>query len=368
MTVVMIVFAAALVFAAASTPAARALAFRLGLISLPRPDRAHKKPTPLMGGVAIYVGATVALMLGGLGARAWLGGWGNLGELAGILSGATLMAAVGLWDDRVRLGSGVKLLAQGAAVALPMLSGVSIRLPIPQPLNLALTVAWILYLTNAVNFTDNMDSVAAGTSMVAASFLTLIAAMNGQYLVASLAAAVMGASLGFLVYNMPLPRASIFMGDAGALFLGYMLAILGIKMRFPDNVRYVTWMVPILVLGVPLYDPVLVFVSRYRRGVSLMQGGVDHVSWRLSRLGFGPLGAGLVLQLVSGALGMMAVFVMQAGPIEGYLMGGTVFVLACVSVWFLEWRLPEEVRLGEAAHPKGAAPGGAAGDKVAPGD
>jgi UDP-GlcNAc:undecaprenyl-phosphate GlcNAc-1-phosphate transferase len=147
---------------------------------------------------------------------------------------------------------------------------------------------------------------------------------------------------------MPLPRASIFMGDAGALFLGYMLAILGIKMRFPDNVRHVTWMVPILVLAVQLYDPVLVFVSRYRRGVSLMQGGVDHVSWRLSRLGFGPLGAGLALQLAAGALGMVAVFVMQAGPIEGYLMGGTVFALACVSVWLLEWRLPDEVRLGEA--------------------
>ena len=232
----------------------------------------------------------------GLARESVLRGWGNLGELAGILSGATLMAAVGLWDDRVRLGWGVKLLAQLAAVALPILSGVSIHLPIPQPLNLALTVVWILYLTNAVNFTDNMDGVAAGTSMVAAAFLTLVAAMNGQYLVASLAAAVMGASLGFLAYNLPLPRASIFMGDAGALFLGYMLAVLGIKVRFPENVRFVTWMVPVLVLGVPLFDPTLVFVSRFRRRVSLMKGGVDHFSHRLSH-GFWPLGATLALEL-----------------------------------------------------------------------
>jgi UDP-GlcNAc:undecaprenyl-phosphate GlcNAc-1-phosphate transferase len=256
------------------------------------------------------------------------------------------MAAVGLWDDRVRLGWGGKLLAQLAVVVLPILSGVSIRLPIPQPLNIVLTVVWILYLTNAVNFTDNMDGVAAGTSMVAAAFLTLVAAMNGQYLVASLAAAVMGASLGFLAYNLPLPRASIFMGDAGALFLGYMLAILGIKVRFPENVPFVTWMVPLLVLGVQLYDPILVFVSRLRRRVPLMTGGVDHVSFRLSRLGLGPLGAALALQLVAGALGMMAVFVMQASLIEGYLMGGGVFVLACLSIWLLEWRLPEDVRLG----------------------
>jgi len=348
MTVVMIAFVAALFFAAISTPAVRALALRLGLISVPRPDRASSRPTPLMGGVAIFLGATVALMLGGLGARAWLRGWGNLGELAGILSGATLMAAVGLWDDHIRLGWVGKLLAQLVAVALPILSGVSVHLPIPQPLNIAVTVVWIAYLSNAVNFTDNMDGVAAGTSMVAAAFLTLIAAMNGQYLVASLAAAVMGASMGFLVYNLPLPRASIFMGDAGALFLGYMLAILGIKVRFPDNVRFVTWMVPVLVLGVPLFDPVLVFVSRLRRGAPLMTGGIDHVSFRLARLGFGPLGATLALQLVAGALGMVAVFVMQASLVEGYLMGGTVFVLACVALWLLEWRLPKEVRLGSA--------------------
>jgi UDP-GlcNAc:undecaprenyl-phosphate GlcNAc-1-phosphate transferase len=346
MTVVMIAFVAALFFAAISTPAVRVLALRLGLISVPRPDRAHSQPTPLMGGVAIFVGATVALALGGLGARAWLRGWGNLGELAGVLSGATLMAAVGLWDDRVRLGWVGKLLAQLVAVALPILSGVYVQLPVPQLLNIALSVVWILYLTNAVNFTDNMDGVAAGTSMVAAAFLTLVAAMNGQYLVASLAAAVMGASLGFLVYNLPLPQASIFMGDAGALFLGYMLAILGIKVRFPDNVRFVTWMVPVLVLGVPLFDPLLVFVSRFRRKVPLMTGGTDHVSFRLARLGFGPLGAALALQLAAGALGMVAVFVMQASLAEGYLMGGTVFVVACVAIWLLEWRLPAEVRLG----------------------
>jgi len=354
MTVVMIAFVAALFFAAVSTPAVRALAFRLGLISMPRTDRAHTHPTPLMGGVAIYAGATVALGLGGIGAHYFLHGWGNLLELAGILAGATLMAAVGLWDDRVRLGWGAKLLAQMVAVALPIVSGVSIHLPIPQPLNLALTVIWILYLTNAVNFTDNMDGLAAGTSMVAAAFLTLVAAMNGQYLVASLAAAVMGASMGFLVYNLPLPRASIFMGDAGALFLGYMLATLGIKVRFPENVRFVTWMVPVLILGVPLFDPVLVFVSRFRRRVPLMVGGVDHLSFRLARLGLGGLGATLALQLIAGALGMVAVFVMQASLVEGYLMGGAVFVLACVALWLLEWRLPEEVRLGSPVAPEGA--------------
>jgi UDP-GlcNAc:undecaprenyl-phosphate GlcNAc-1-phosphate transferase len=346
MTVVILAFVAALAFAVLTTPAVRSLALRLGLIAIPRSDRAHQHPTAMMGGVVIYAGATVALLLGGIGARVLLRGWANLGELAGILAGATLMGAIGLWDDRVRLSWPIKLLLQFVAVALPVLSGVSIRLPIPQALNIVLTVIWILYVTNAINFTDNMDGVAAGLSTVAAAFFTLVAAMNGQYLVSALGAAVMGASLGFLVYNLPLPRASIFMGDAGALFLGFVLAILGIKVRFPGNVSFVTWMVPVLVLGVPLGDPVLVFVSRFRRRVPLMHGGVDHLSHRLDRIGLGRLGATLALDLAAGGFGMTAVFVMQANLVEGYAMGAMVLLLACFALYRLEWRLSYQDRVG----------------------
>lgn len=347
MSVVIIVFVASLGFALFGTPAIRRMALRLGLIAVPRADRAHSEPTAMLGGVAIYLGTTVALLLVGIGARSFLRGWGNLGELAGILAGATLAGAVGLWDDRARLRPLVKLLAQFAAVAVLILSGVTIQLPVPQPVNIALTVCWVLYVTNAVNFSDNMDGVAAGISGVAAAFFTLIAAMNGQYLVSALAAAVMGASLGFLRYNLPLPRATIFMGDAGALFLGVTLAALGIKLRFPANVNYVTWMVPVLVLGVPLFDTTMVFISRYRRRVSLMQGGVDHLSHRLSRLGFGVLGSALALDMVGAALGLAAMFVMQANLLEGYAMGLIMLVLACYVLWRIEWALPCELRVGK---------------------
>jgi UDP-GlcNAc:undecaprenyl-phosphate GlcNAc-1-phosphate transferase len=189
--------------------------------------------------------------------------------------------------------------------------------------------------------------VAAGISAVAAAFFTLIAAMNGQYLVSALAAATMGASLGFLRYNLPLPRASIFMGDAGALFLGFMLAILGIKLRFPENVQFVTWMVPVLVLGVPLFDTTMVFISRFRRRISLLQGGIDHSSHRLVRMGLGSLGATLALDLIGGALGMAAVFVMQANLFEGYVLGSILFALACYALWQFEWRMDYELRVGK---------------------
>lgn len=348
MSVVVAIFGIALFFALLGTPAVRRLAFALGLISIPRADRAHREPTAMMGGVAIYLGATVALLLGGVVASIWLSSWKTLNELAGILAGATVMGAVGLWDDRVRLKPLPKLLAQIVAVALPIISGVYIQLPIPMPLNIALTFVWVLYVTNGINFSDNMDGVAGGISAVAAAFFTLIAAMNGQFLVSALAAAVTGACLGFLRYNLPLPRAQIFMGDAGALFLGLVLANLGIKLRFPDNVNFVTWMVPILVLGVPLFDTTMVFISRFRRGVSPMQGGVDHTSHRLARLGLGQLGATLALNLLGCAFGMVAILVMQANILEGYLMGAATFLVCCYLLWNLDWRLHPTLRTGEA--------------------
>lgn len=343
---VIIVFCAALLFALVSTPAARSVALRLGLIAMPRSDRAHEEPTAMMGGVAIYLGATASLVLGAAVASLLFGGWRGLDELAAILAGATLMGAVGLWDDRVRLRPWPKVLLQIVAVSLPVLAGVQVRLNVPQVVNVGLTFAWTLYVTNGVNFSDNMDGVAAGISAVAAAFFTLIAAMNGQYLVSALAAATMGAAIGFLRYNLPLPRATVFMGDAGALFLGYMLSMLGIKLRFPGNVNMLTWMVPVLVLGVPLFDTTMVFLSRLRRHVSPLRGGVDHTSHRLARLGLGALGATLALDLTGGGLGMVAVFVMQAQLGEGYIVGVLVLFLGLYALWQLEWRLDDEQRAG----------------------
>ncbi|MFL7807663.1 MAG: MraY family glycosyltransferase [Anaerolineae bacterium] len=346
MTPVIAVFCAAVLFALVGTPAVRSLAFRLGLIAIPRSDRAHREPTAMMGGVAIYLGATVSLLVGGALAALLFGGWRGVDELAAILAGATLMGAVGLWDDRVRLRPWPKVLLQLAAVIPAIAAGVQVRLPLPHIVNIALTFAWVLYVTNALNFSDNMDGVAGGIAAVAAAFYTLIAAMNGQYLVSALAAATLGATLGFLRYNLPLPKASIFMGDAGALFLGYVLSMLGIKLRFPANTNLLTWMVPVLVLGVPLFDTTMVFISRLRRHVSPLRGGVDHTSHRLARLGLGPLAATLALDLAGSGLGLIAVFVMQASLAEGYAVGVLALLLACYALWRLEWKLSYELRVG----------------------
>jgi UDP-GlcNAc:undecaprenyl-phosphate GlcNAc-1-phosphate transferase len=202
-------------------------------------------------------------------------------------------------------------------------------------LNLAGTILWVVGITNALNLLDNMDGLSGGVATVACVFFLLLAVMSGQYLVASLAAALLGACLGFLYYNFN--PAGIFMGDTGSLFIGFMLAALGIKLRFPDNVAFVTWMIPVVVLGLPIFDTTLVIISRLRRGLNpLTTPGKDHVSHRLVRLGATQREAVLMLYLVCCALGVVAMFLTQASVVEGYFMGALLVILALYALWRLE--------------------------------
>ena len=126
------------------------------------------------------------------------------------------------------------------------------------------------------------------------------------------------------------------MGDVGSLFLGFLLAVLGIQLRFPDNSNFVTWMVPVFLFGLPIFDMTLVVISRLRRGLSPNTAGKDHTSHRLVRLGYTPREAVLILYLFSGILGMMALYVTQATLLEGYTLGVIAAVLATAAIWWLE--------------------------------
>jgi UDP-GlcNAc:undecaprenyl-phosphate GlcNAc-1-phosphate transferase len=186
-----------------------------------------------------------------------------------------------------------------------------------------------------MNLLDNMDGLSGGVAAVAAIYFLLLAAMNDQYLVGALSAALVGASLGFLVYNFN--PASIFMGDAGSLFLGFMLAAVGIKLRFPDGVQIVTWMVPVLILGLPLFDTTLVVISRLRRSLNpLTTPGKDHVSHRLVAMGYTRREAVLICYLICAGLGIVALFITQASIVEGYVVGGVVALGALAGLWRLE--------------------------------
>ena len=343
MSTTMFIFVVALSFALAGTPVVRSLARRIGFLDRPAGRKLQKAPIPLMGGLAIYAGVVVAILILGQS---------YLPELASILIGATVVSLLGLWDDRVELPALAKLAGQLLAAGGLVLAGVQVRLGfLPPWVNVILTIAWITGISNAINFLDNMDGLAGGVSAVAAAFLMVIAAMNGQYLVSSFAAAVFGASLGFLFFNSN--PATIFMGDAGSLFLGFTLAALGIKLRFPDNINIVTWMVPVLVMGVPIFDTALVIISRLRRRVNpFTTAGKDHTSHRLVRRGLTQREAVLILYLAGCAFGLLAIFIMQANVAEGYQVGGAVLAVALWALWRLERKQSQQTDVQEKENPQ----------------
>ncbi len=212
------------------------------------------------------------------------------------------------------------LVAVGAYVA-----GVQVSLFQFWPLDLALTVFWIVGITNAINLLDNMDGLATGLATIAGAFFTLLAALNGQYLVAEMSAALTGACLAFLFYN--LPPAEIFLGDAGSMLIGFMLAVIGIKLRF-SNVSPITFGVPILVLGVAIFDTALVIVTRVGHSISIFQGGKDHSSHRLVEIGMKPLHAVLTLYLVATSLGFLALVLSYSSWLQALGILGAVCTLA----------------------------------------
>lgn len=327
MTVYLLVFAGVLVLSMALTPVARLLAPRLGVMDIPSARKVHQRPVPRLGGLAIYLAVLVAAIA--LGERF------NFAQFGSIIVGATAVSFLGLVDDRWGVRPTVKLLGQVLAALLLWATGVRVGTFGQPVLDFFLTVLWVVYITNALNLLDNMDGLAGGVAAIAAAHFALMCSFSGQYLVGALSIAVLAACLGFLFYN--LNPASIFMGDSGALFLGFMLAAVGIKLRFPENVTFVTWMVPVLVMGLPIFDTALVTVSRLRRGLNpLTTPGKDHVSHRLVNAGLSPREAVLVLYVVSFVLGLLALFVTRASVVEGYIVGGATALAGLFALWRLE--------------------------------
>lgn len=328
MTPYLLMAASALILALSGTPVMRLVALRFGVIDQPAARKIHANPVPLLGGAAIYVAFILVLFL--LGDRRYIH------EVIGIFIGATLMSLMGILDDRWGLGSYIKLGGQLLAAGILVYSGVQVRLW-GGWLDVAVTMIWVVGITNAMNLLDNMDGLSGGIAMIAAVFFTLFAALSDQYLVGALAAALAGGCAGFLVYNWN--PAHIFMGDTGSLFLGFLLAAVGIKLRFPANSDTITWMIPVLVMGVPVFDTTLVFLSRLRRGKNpLTTPGKDHISHRLALLTGSRREAVLLCYLLAGTLGLVAIFLTQAEPIEAAIVGSAIFATMLYGLWWFEFR------------------------------
>jgi UDP-GlcNAc:undecaprenyl-phosphate/decaprenyl-phosphate GlcNAc-1-phosphate transferase len=250
----------------------------------------------------------------------------GLDELIGIVSLALLLAVVGLVDDiRGGLNVWLRFGLQVAAGAGLFAIGVQTELLVPGPVNLLITVAWVVGITNALNLLDNMDGLSAGIASIAAFFFFVLAALNGQFLVATLAIALAGCATGFLRHNFHPAR--IYMGDAGSLFLGFLLAVLGIKLTFVAGPP-VTLFVPLLVLGVALMDTTLVVTTRLMHRRNPLAGGRDHISHRLVFIGVPvPAAVGLIYATAI-SLGWLALVMARLDAATAYLLMGLVAFLA----------------------------------------
>jgi len=331
MLTIILVFAAALLIAFAATPVARRVAPRLGVIDHPSARKVHAQPMPLLGGAAIVTASIATLLI--------FQDRFEFQQLASIVLGGAWVSLLGAYDDRWGLRPILKLGGQIIAAVALIVSGVKVQLAPPAAdwINAAITLIWVVGLTNSLNLLDNMDGLSSGVAAVCAAFFVVMASFSGQIYVSALAAALLGAALGFLVYNFN--PASIFMGDTGSLFLGFVLASIGIKLRFPDNVPFVTWMVPVLVMGMPIFDTTLVFISRLRRGKNpLTTPGKDHVSHRLRDRGFTTREAVMIHYLASGVFGMCALLVTQSNVVEGYIIGGAVAAAGVYGLWRFEFK------------------------------
>jgi len=333
-------FSVALIASFLFTSLARPLALRVGMVDRPGPRKVHAKPMPLLGGVAIYLGVALALLVS-LRNPAYA-------QIFGIVAGGTLLLLVGLLDDRGWLHHQIKLFVGMPMAALILLSAgiktqiLSSFLPatIAPVANAVLTVLWVVGITAAFSILDHMDGLCAGVAAIASAFFMIFAIGSGQELVGSLAAAAFGAAVGFLRWNFS--PAKIFMGDAGAMFLGFMLATLGLKLRLTGFPPLVTGLIPVLVLGVPVFDTLLISVSRARRGlIPFTSPGKDHTAHRLANLGLGQRGAVLVIYGGALALGALALVASRLRLTGGYILAALLTLGALLAVVGLE-RVPFE--------------------------
>jgi UDP-GlcNAc:undecaprenyl-phosphate/decaprenyl-phosphate GlcNAc-1-phosphate transferase len=318
----------------------RALAIRVGMVDLPGPRKVHLKPIPLLGGLAIYGGVMLAILIVFDGAAR--------AQVIGIVSGATLVTVVGFLDDRGWLHHQIKLFAgMPLAAVILLISGIHaqvfslvVRGSLGYWLDAALTIVWVVGITASFSILDHMDGLCAGVAAMASVFFTMLAYLNGQTLVATLAASVLGASAGFLRWNFK--PAKIFMGDGGAMFLGFLMATLALKLRLDHASSLATWLAPALILGATIFDTTLVTISRARRGLlPFATPGKDHSAHRLANLGLGQRGAVLTIYLVGAISGGAALLVTYLSNAAAGLVGIAVLLAMLLAIAWLE-RAPYE--------------------------
>jgi UDP-GlcNAc:undecaprenyl-phosphate/decaprenyl-phosphate GlcNAc-1-phosphate transferase len=320
----LVTVAVSLALALALTPAVRALARRIGAVAKPKADRWHKKPTAMLGGVAIFAAVVITYLLRIPHTRE---GWV-------VMCASTALFLVGLLDDFLHIKPYQKLIGQVLGASAVVYFGLTLPWGWGASTGMLVTIFWLIGITNAINLLDNMDGLAAGVSTIAAIFIAANLAVNGQTTEAVTLAVFAAALAGFLVYNSN--PASIFMGDCGSMFVGFFLASSALLSTAGDRGRsfIVVVAVPVLILFIPIFDTTLVTVVRKLSGRAASQGGRDHTSHRLVALGLSERRAVWMLYAFAASSGLLALLVRQFEYHTGIAMvTGFAVVLTLIGVF-----------------------------------
>ena len=291
------------------TPLMRRIAISKEILDRPNSNhKSHTSPTPYLGGVAIAIGVIIvtysALIMSGAGAN-------NFWLATSLLGPAVAIGVIGLWDDVKNLHPMPRFIGQsiaGVVVASILIFTNNLGNPTGSTLlDMFITILWIVGICNSINFFDNLDGGAAGTTAISAIGLSILTLSNGQTFLAALSLVVAGATLGFLIWNKSPAR--IYMGDAGALFLGVLIATITVRLNPETDSRFASFAIPILLLAIPILDTSVAVISRLRRGVSPFQGGKDHLSHRLIRTGLSRKVTAILLWLLSAIFAVIAIII-----------------------------------------------------------
>jgi len=318
-----LLFVMAYLLVGALTPLMRRIAIATDVIDRPNSShKSHKKPVPYLGGVAIIIGVITVSYATSLVSNFttntfWLA--------TSVLGPALLLGLIGLWDDLKNLQPLPRFIAQSFAGVFT--AGILIFTDnVGNPTGTAIfdsiiTVIWVVGICNSINFFDNLDGGAAGTVAISSITLAFLALNGDQYLIAALSTVTAGATLGFLVWNKS--PAKIYMGDAGALFLGVLIGTLTIRLHPNSDTQLGSYLTPVFLLAVPILDTTIAVLSRLRRGLSPFQGGQDHLSHRLIRAGLSRKQSAMMLWGLSGVYGVVSIFISRPNTnFENYLVSG----------------------------------------------
>lgn len=298
------------------SPLAAWMSRRVGLMDIPRREyhKQHRRPVPLAGGFVLFIGFLILSGLTGVAAQK---------QFLAYLLPLCIIFLFGLLDDFIGLKPILKLVGQVLAGFLAIYNGISVQLVDNTAVNYFISLIWLVGITNAFNFTDSMDGLAVGLSALASACLMLVTLQSGQFWLTSITAIILGNCIGVFFFNAPPAR--YFLGDSGAQFLGFLLAAVAVQYAPVGYTRLTSWFVPILLFAVPIFDTLLVVISRLRRRLPVYRAGLDHTYHRLVRLGLSANRAILTMHLAALLIDCIAFILLNLSPL---LANGLIALLA----------------------------------------